>query len=308
MNRVFKTVLLGLSCALSCIATAPIEANCSGLELGVGYRRDSVSWSFKNPDCGHISTKNHLRYDDIEQAYISAKYRGMFADCVYVRAFGDYSWILDATLKNNVSIKTQHYTHSKHSRTKEGHYLTGYSRHSSNRDSFAWDVNAGVGRPLDWSIESLRFVPMIGFSYHVQQIKMSGKNHVHYDISSEDLHASEVDHRGSNRFKARTWTPWIGFDLYYSCGECWNFFAEFEYHIGAAMRKRTADTEIGYFNHHSKARSIHGPTIRIGANTMICDNWYVEAMGAYSAWESYTHHDTFRWESGSLELALGYMF
>lgn len=191
MRKFFLTVMASL---LSCSAAYAFwpEATDSSLEIGVGYRQDSLKWrtghSGSGSNCGscyndyqgdygsqggyerHRHFRSELKWRDLQICEIEA--RGYYVTCdnLYLRAHGDYGWITSG--KN----------HDKDFVGFGGGSEREFSRSSSRVKGHVYDLNVAIGYQFKLCDCSLSIAPLVGYSWNGQHFH---DHHLKHHCSSE---------------------------------------------------------------------------------------------------------------------------
>jgi hypothetical protein len=312
-------------------------ADSEAVQIGLGYRQDSIKWKLE--DFGVINPRAdaHLHYRDLEIVLIGGKAKTNFGCNGYARVCFDYGWVLDGRLREKVELRDR--SEAEHFRNNgvlvEGDYATATIKNREKGNSYVWDLNFAVGYPIDCGCSSFQFAPMIGFSWDRQHLKFKSNRDLNFsedfsdgsfvvavdDSSSSDSSdfpfsssssSSDSSRRDSSShrstFQTSYWGPWVGFDVYYNCQSCWNVFGEFELHFGRAERKANSRVGIDFLDGYSATKNFWGPTFRVGGNYNFCDCWYMEGAVSYLYWMSYGCRDRLYWSSATVRFDLGYIF
>ncbi|MBA2727326.1 MAG: hypothetical protein H0U49_04035 [Parachlamydiaceae bacterium] len=320
--KTFATKLAAIAAATVISLSGLAFADAQGIQVGLGYRQDSLKWEIRDHALINPRVKSSIHFKDLEILILGAKYKGLLGCTTYTRASFDYGWVCDGRKRERNTV--QDYSEAEHFGSNgvevSGSYdLTAFSNRTKD-NSYVWDFNFGLGMPIDncWFPE-LKFAPMIGFSYDRHHLKF--KNHCEDRLdcsssSSSDCSSSSSytrdccsdSRRQGNSFKTSFWGPWIGFDVAFNGQGCWNVFAEFELHFGRAERKQRSINDFSGIDRFGSTKDFWGPSIRLGANYMFCDCWYLEGTLSYLYWKSYGCSNHLYWNSGSARVDLGYMF
>lgn len=283
-----------------------------GIQAGLGYRQDSIVWKIHDLEKINPTASSDLHFKDIEIILLGAKYRGLIGCSLYTRASFDYGWVFDGSVREELTIDHRHDSrHFSHNGVlTEGRFNRAVLRSKQKNDSYVWDLDLGIGIPFDWC--SIKIAPMVGFAYDRQQIKTHNKERIHANQNHrfpEIYCGDEVKHltKNSHSFKASWWGPWVGFDFCYDA-DCWKLFGEFELKFGRVERSRHSGVGVPYFDCYSRTKDFWGTTTRLGANYVLCQNWYLEATISYTHLNSNEHRDKIYFSSGSARLDAGYKF
>jgi hypothetical protein len=185
----------------------------SSLELHGGYRQDDLSWSIADTD-GSPDILSEVSFDDLRIAQIGAELdlrtaRGFEAE-VALR-FGE---IVEGDNRDSDYL---------------GDDRTGEFSRSDNavEDDDVWDGSVGIGWGFDWTDSrtgrSARFIPMVGYSVHQQNLRITdGYQTIPPTGSFPGLDSTyEAEWRG----------PWLGVHSLYEATAKWSAEIDLEFHF-----------------------------------------------------------------------------
>jgi hypothetical protein len=170
-----KFILTLMASLLSCSAAQAFwpEATDSSLEIGVGYRQDTVKWStnahlggsgysdysgfseFSSP----LRLRSDLKWRNLQIWQIEAVGRYVTCDNIYLRANGDYGWITNGKNRDSDFFGFGSGSDSE------------FSRSSSHAKGHVYDAKLAVGYQWKMCDDSFSIAPLIGYSWHGQHIK-----------------------------------------------------------------------------------------------------------------------------------------
>ncbi len=313
MGKFVKNLTLVFATMVTFLSN-PLFSDDYGLQVGVGYRQDSLSWQLK--DLGEVNprVKSNLHFRDVEIVMITTKFKAKLGESIYNHTSYDYGWVVDGNLREELNLnhrrRVEHFNHN--GLKTVGSFSRAISHNKLRTSSFVWDLDTKFGLPIDCGCSEYQVAPVVGFSYNRQSFKArnrerlfeSGTKHKpHYD-SGED---ADGFCKNTNSYRTGWWGPYFGFDLLYN-SFCWNAFGNFEVHLGRVERKRNSRNGPQYIDSYERTKFFWGTTTRIGANYVLCENWYLEAAVSYTYWTSDDHRDFLRLSSGKVRLDAGYMF
>lgn len=310
MHRNISQLLTLLAAATS--FTAALQADTTSLNGGLGYRQDSISW--KSHGRSNVNPKTHssLHFEDLEIFFLGVDGKTTFGCSSAYFKFGfDYGWILDGRLREELSVETQRRAsqHAGSGYSDCGEFIDAAVHNNVRRHSFVWDLDFKLGYPFQCGCDEFSVAPTIGFMLNRQQIRVHGHTGISEanDIPFDGFECATHDRHGSH-FRFSTWGPYIGLDFAYALPTCWTTYAEIEVHFGKIRRDRDSTTEHAHIDHLRRTKSFWGPSIKLGANYLLCDNWYVDASIYYSKYLSTTNRDKLTWSSGNIRLDAGFIF
>jgi len=204
------------------------------LKLKIGQRSDQFDWSI----AGHFdgtdpNVLSELTWDrlDIYQLQIST-------DLLFdASGRTHYQYLLRGLfgLGKIIDGQNRDSDYAGDDRTLE------FSRSTNSADSGGvLDLSGGAG--LRFSSQDRRWVlsPMVGFSYHEQNLRMTGG----YQEISEQLIADDFfdpdrllppvgpfQEQLNSSYDAKWWGPWIGLELTFEPRDSWSIRGDFEFHF-----------------------------------------------------------------------------
>lgn len=323
-------VVLSLSiCAL--LQVSFIRADdccCRALEFDLGWRQDSLDWNVKDihPQYHRKGKANsHILFKGIDSYTLSAKAKWADTD-YYIRASAEYG----STFKGNAK---------EHFRIDSPVLYYPIFAHNENpvkRRSEVYDFNIAAGYPFTFLDCRLTVIPLVGFSYHRQRLRVKRDNpcsdsssdfYLDYsynafysDLSSNPFEesSSESDipyyfglyneHRtDSYRF---TWYGfYLGADIAYALDCCWTLFAELEGHFfDRCHRKRKSWTGVESVDHYHKEEWAYGFNGVFGLTYSFATCWYTDLSVDFDWWSSNGKHDKLEWKKTGIKIGTGYTF
>lgn len=302
--------------AILSLATAQLSADMTHVQIGTGYRQDSITLNVKERGTLNPRAKSNRHFKDLEIVTVGARIRNSLGCCsAYVRASFDYGWVLDGKVRDQLTITDRHSTEEfKHSGfASEGFFDRSTIHNSIKRgNSFVWDMDIAFAYPINCGCDNLELAPAIGFSLDRQQLHVRGRASFDSSSSSSELFSKsskESDNHGKgSSFRTSWWGPWVGFDFAYNSPQCWNVYGTFEFHFGRARRQVGAHTGSEYVDSYRRTKNFFGPLFRVGTAYMFCEDWYADANVSYQKFFSDNNRDHISWSSGQIRLDVGYVF
>lgn len=164
----FKSLitLATLTCTLissSLFAGCCQSTCCQSADVEIGWRRDSLNWK---TDCLHSSyipghVDDRIHFTDINSYTLSAQTKWVSSD-YYIRLSAEYGLTDKGRAHERFKIKSPY-------------LLFPIDVETSNRikrRSEVYDFDAAVGYPLAFFCNRLSFIPLIGFSFHRQHLRV----------------------------------------------------------------------------------------------------------------------------------------
>jgi opacity protein-like surface antigen len=316
------TLLVGAS-------VSQANANTGQVTLEAGYRHDNISWRSRFPSESPF-LKTNTRFKDLDIFQIGIHGRTTLGCNFYARANAYWGWILEGDFEQNVDTYFSP-GYSDCSRDFE----FGFNNHRNNviDDKWVYGVGGAVGYPFYFCDCTLMIAPVIGYAIDEQNIEIDDEG---FDIRNSGSLFFPVS--GSqcceHKWISRWFGPFFGFDFNYRpyC-ECWNIWAEVEYHWGTFQGKRHVNNEFsafGFDHHKFHSREATGWVASAGADYDICNGWEIGLALKFQDWSASRHHDwndsftvesyshsgsfsgrerqNFKWRSYEVKLALGKAF
>lgn len=303
---------------------------CSSLEFAVGWRRDSLKWDVKDMESSHCSCRcmnadSHIHFNDIDMYAVSGKVRWVDRN-YYVRLSGMYA------LSDKGRAK-QHFNIQDDSLFCDDSVSVFTNNHIKRRSEF-YDFELAVGYPLDFFCCRLIVIPLVGFSYDRQRIKVKEK---HDSCSSSSFSvnssnpfctcessnpfscsssrkniASELglsNHREGANYRFSWYGPFAGFDIAYALDDCWTLFTELEGHfLNNLHRKRKSWTGVGFVDDYHRKGWAYGFDALVGTTFMVQGNWFSTISAQYKWWKGHSKNDELHWKSVNVNISVGYIF
>lgn len=287
-------------------------------EVGVGYRRDFMKWKAEEvagaPVAAIVGTELESvhRFKNMDIFTIDADVK--IVDCwYYFRASADYGWICSGK------------DHARFEAEVPG--VGEFNAHINRKikGNYVADLSAAIGYPFEWCCGDFVFAPLIGYSYHTQQLKV--RHHgsgILFPTEAGITFVRDADET-EGKFRASWYGPFVGFDLAFHLDDCWSLYGEFEYHFGQCKRKRDTNIGIASFDHFNRTKRAHGFNGTVGADYFFCCDWYAGLSVDMKYWRSKhsgsdrvdssssdvvasSISDTIDWSSVGVNLNIGYLF
>ncbi len=195
LKRTLRPTIILLMCMASCGSVAFAAGASREFTLSAGYRQDDLNWNI----AGDLSGANpdilsELKWTGLGSFNVKAGLKAVFNDVLYVRGAFSGGKIF--------SGENQDSDYSGDDRTGE------FSRSNNNGDGGAvWDATAGVGIKSvhRHSSGSFELIPLIGYSYHRQNLRITdGRQTIPATGAFSGLDSS---------YDAEWLGPWVGADF-----------------------------------------------------------------------------------------------
>lgn len=310
---------------LSCSAASAFwpEATDSSLEIGVGYRNDSIKlkreFSPFSSYCGsgsesgsrsELDVNSDLNWKNLNIWFIEARGKYTTCDNIYLRGSADYGWVTGGKLKHtdNFTVGSDYFDDS-----------FSFSDHDkSHIKGNVYDAKLAIGYQFKWCDEALSIAPVVGYSWHGHELRNGHHNdsYDYYDSYSYDSYYSSYsdysysDCSGSKNRGHKLNDRWngffIGFDLDYRICCDWNVFLDYEYHWAEYHAKEHGHSQLfetndfgnsycgckRYNKSHIHSNNASGNVLDFGVEWDLCDCWTVGLRAEFQWWTARHAHET----------------
>lgn len=171
--------------------------------LTSGTRRDDLEWSIAG---NGINVLSKLSWSDVESYQISIGNHTQLENNIQIRGQLNYAVIMDGKVRDS--------DYGSNGAADEW----SRSISESNRDQH-WDISAGGGYAFFFFDNRLALSPMLGFSYHKQNLRIQNGRQVLSETNpfggSNPPAVGPLSNRLDSSYNARWAGPWVGCDLRY---------------------------------------------------------------------------------------------
>jgi hypothetical protein len=246
----------------------------AALELSAGYRQDNLDFNIAGSLAGtNPNVLSDVAWSDLDIYQFKAALRASFNEAFYMRGSLARGWIFGG---NNVDSDFL-----GNNRTLE------FSRsNNSADDGSVWDATLGVGYPFKFASKRLRVIPLVGYSFSVQNLTLTdGFQTVSLPPSGQPVGPIA----GLNSTYETEWRgPWIGVDLSWAVTDRITLLSSFEYHWAtyeavANWNLRSDLLPSRSFEHDADGRGI---VASAGAEYLLKESWYVGLNVTYQEWST----------------------
>jgi hypothetical protein len=261
-----------------------VNADMGQVNFEAGYRHDNISWRTRHDGFFKTST----RFEDLDIFQVGVKARTMLGCNFYLRAAAHWGWILDGDFKQSVSTLASFSPFFYGSGDFSEDIEFGVHHRDVVDDKYVYDLSAAIGYPFYFCDCTMALAPVIGYSVDEQNLRVEN-DVIDFGTADGFLFPFAGSDCCWHKFTNRWYGPFIGLDFVYRpCNECWNLYAELEYHWGHFKGKRSHESFFHEFSHRSK--HAHGWVFVLGADYDFCDCWTLGANVKLQDWKGSRHH------------------
>lgn len=250
-----------------------------GLEFTVlpGYRQDDLHWSIAALT-GTPNILSELQWKELEIFNLGGSLKFTTPWNVILKGKGGYGWILSGDNQDSDYLGDD--------RTFE------FSRSNNKADSgHVLDGGGAIGYPFDFTARDeldpwLTFTPLVGYSYHEQNLRVTDGFQTFPPLGSFPGLDSSYD---------ASWQgPWLGFDTDFAVTDAWDVYAGFEYHFADYSADADWNLRTDFQHPVSFTHDAAGYGIVIDVNSRYKFNDYLALLlqGYYQYWEVKNGTDT----------------
>lgn len=177
----FKSVI-AFTCFLAATATSILNAGCwddcccQSVDFSVGWRRDRLDWKVRDLDSSYVPghAKSKLHFNDINSYTLSANARWC-GSAYYVRLSADYGLTDKGRAEERFKLSSHSYLY---------HPVRVETSDPIKRRSEVYDFDGAVGYPFTFCCCRLNVIPLIGFSFHRQHLRVKQERDYYCESSS----------------------------------------------------------------------------------------------------------------------------
>ena len=167
IKKIAAGCLLVVAAAIASAPEVMAADEPSEISFSAGYRQDSLDWNINgegNPVGSSPNILSELTWRDLKIFQVKTEMAGSNAHRIYFRGSANYGWVIDG--------ENQDSDYAGDNRTLE------FSRSiNSVNGSKVMGLKGGVGYEYPFGAHSEHsFVPLVGYSYHSQQMNMTDGN------------------------------------------------------------------------------------------------------------------------------------
>jgi hypothetical protein len=276
-KRILSLLLLSLLLSFPYSHPAQAVDIRTNLSLSTGYRVDDLSWNIAgNVNGGNPNVLSELAWSGLETLQATVSGRALVNEWLYVRGSLGYGYTFSGDNQDSDFLGNN--------RTQE------YSRSSNSADGGSvLDAVVGIGYQFEVLSNKLKLIPLIGYSYHEQNLTMTDG----FQTISTPGHVPRTLPYGpiqglDSTYDASWLGPWLGIDLSFAATERATLFGTFEYHW--AKYEAEANWNLIPFLSHPKSfehdADGKGYLFVLGAEYVLSGPWSLNMTFNYQKWST----------------------
>ncbi len=244
------------------------------LQAAVGYRHDNLDWNIAGSSSGtNPNILSELEWSDLQIVQVKLQGRAVVDGKFYIRGRVDFGWIVDGDNRDS--------DYAGDNRTSE------FSRSINlSADDEVWDGSLGLGWAFTFGTDYCRLAPMLGYSVHKQNLRITdGRQVIPPTGSFAGLNST---------YQARWNGPWIGFDLIFNTpeqrkkGRETRFLLTAEYHWADYYAEADWNLRSDFQHPKSFEHDTTGSGLVLGLQWLFGFrfNWDFSLAGQYQKWHT----------------------
>lgn len=194
----FRTFITFATLVFTILSSSVYADCCQSGEITFGWRRDNLNWKLRHLESSYVPArvKSRILFKDLETYTVNTKLKWVDSE-YYIRFSADYG----------LSDKGRAHEHFKIHSPLLNHSIGVSTSDPIKRRSEVYDFNIAVGYPFTFCCCRLSVVPLVGFSFHRQHIRVKGSEHYSYCSSSSYFDSSSSSYRSSSAFFVESCNP-----------------------------------------------------------------------------------------------------
>jgi hypothetical protein len=176
--------------------------NKSEIEIALinSFRFDELQWSIAGNSSGtNPDIRSELTWSDVHSQQITIAGRVLYNRRVYLRGELNYAWVQNGRVRDS--------DYNSDDRTNE--YSRSISQSSGDQ---LWDLALAAGYPFLLIENRMLVAPLLGYSYHVQNYRITnGEQVITWPEGPPLGELAGLD----STYRTRWMGPWLGYDLRY---------------------------------------------------------------------------------------------
>lgn len=302
------------------------NANSGQVTLEAGYRHDNISATNRIPSSDPF-LKTSSKFKDLDIFQLGLRGSTTLSSNLYIRGNAYWGWVLDGDYKETVSTFP---SFSDFYGNSSGVAIEfGKNKRTVINDKYVYGVGAAIGYPFFFCDCTTMLAPVIGYAVDEQNLEVESAG---FNFGYESDGCGWVPQSGdcccNNKHIFRWYGPFVGLDFSYrpSC-ECWDLWAELEYHWGHFSAKRHHRGFDYGDNQNQSSKNARGWVFAVGADYDFCNCWTLGLSVKVQDWTAHrkksssffssddydfccdTHaRHNFKWDSYAVNITIGRNF
>ena len=167
------------------------------------------------------------------------------------------------------------------------HFGFSDRRRTTIDDKYVYGVSGAIGYPFFFCDCTMIVAPVIGYSFDEQNVRFDDEG---FDFEFCDGY--EQDRCCRQTFNSRWYGPFVGVDFNYRpYGDCWNFYADLEFHWGDFRGRKSGGDGADWFDRgNRRSREAKGWVGCIGAEYDLHNCWTLGLNVKFQDWSANRHH------------------
>lgn len=256
------------------------NANTGQVNLEAGYRRDNISWKHRFPSNDPSRTKTE-RFKDLDIFQLGIDARSTLGCNFYIRGNAYWGWILDGNFKRSAS---SFYSNEFYS----GFQAFEDNSHTVIDDKYVYGVGAAIGYPFYFCDCTTILAPVIGYAFDEQSVQFEDS----FNNCGNNSYGGNNKSCCRQTFNSRWYGPFVGVDFNYRPNnDCWNFYADVEFHWGSFRgRKSRHDESDPFDNGNRSSHESRGWVFAAGAEYDLSNCWTAGISVKFQDYAANRHH------------------
>lgn len=249
--------------------------------LSIGYRVGDLDWNIAGDITGeNPNILSELTWSDLEIYQVKLRNVTIIPKIIYFRGSLAFGWITGGENQDadfNGDNRTQEYSRSN----------------NSGDDGNIFDVSLGIGYPFTFGKGKFRISPLLGYSYHEQNLTISDGNQTIPPLGAfpnlDSTYETEWD------------GPWLGLDLIFQPNKKHTMFAEIEYHWADfyAVADWNLRSDFAHPKSFEHVADGNGMVVSVGWTYLFHGRWALDVTIDYQSWSTGHGIDRVFWAWGT---------
>jgi hypothetical protein len=257
-----------------------------------GYRRDDVNLTIQAPSCDPL-IKVSSDFDNVDIFQIGLRAKTDLGCNFYGRASAAWGWVFDGDNREEFKL----FIDESSDFIGSGQLLRQVDSESVIDERHTIDFDIAIGYSCHFCDCAFEVSPVLGYAVNEQNFSVEDSRRVELIEESSSSVCGSIFPIVSRDCCAekhifRWYGPFVGLDFRYKpLGECWNLYAEVEYHFGHVKIKRHDFSELdGFDGNRTNSRHAHGWSVLLGGDYQLCNCWTLGLNFSFTDRTATKHH------------------